>query len=888
MVKFSIIIPIYNSEKFLKECLDSVINQTFKDIEIICVDDGSTDHSKEILKEYKKNDNRVKVIEQTHQGQGIARNNALEIAQGEYINFLDSDDKLSENTLDSVYKFFNKHENINIVSIPIIYLNGKDHELNYKFQLNKEIINLDANSPHNTNQNYSSTQSKPIIQTSINSTFIKKEAIKNLKFNTKLVSDEGLIFINKILLSQNKIGLVKDGKYYFRNNNENSLTNTANNKKDYYNYRLTCFKEFINYSIKENDGKNREVPKFIQCAIIYSLKSFEESPDFPKEMNEKEINEFWEDLYYILDYIDENIILNSSIIKKTYLSHFLIYLKNHKEFHIETDDKNNILLKTKNHKINNLKHHKLYFDIIELKDGFLNLSGNIVSSCDSKVISIEAIKKYKGKKEVFKGKYIEYPRTPRKTDRYLGIDWRFNYNFEFKIPISKKGNTKIKFQTVYKKNGEKIIIKNELGFRKFAEISAYSHYYIKDSQILLYGDKSFNIIPYKYIKALRLEISAIKKILTSSEKYKFTSAFYRLLYLLLLPRMKNKEIYLFMDRRDNTGDNGEHLFRYAVEQNDNIKKYFAVEKTAKTYEKLKKEYGNKILEFGSFKHKFIYMFVDKFIGSQGYKNHINPFADKNLKLTQGISSPPVYFLQHGVGKYNMTNWLRKYDINFSLLLTVSDLDQKAFIENYNYDINIIQELGFPRYDNLTKENLKKEIVIIPTWRKPLKTEYDLLSSEYYSRWNNLLNNQKLIDFAKEKGYKIVYKPHPNSMKFLNLFKTEKITVDTNRRFHDILCESALMITDYSSVPFDFAYLKKPIIYYQYGDDGNFQGEPLIDDDASTFGPIIKEEDELINRIMKYIENNCKMEEKYKEKVDKFFKYNDKNNSKRVYDWILQH
>lgn len=379
MVKFSIIIPIYNSEKFLKECLDSVINQTFKDIEIICVDDGSTDHSKEILKEYKKNDNRVKVIEQTHQGQGIARNNALEIAQGEYINFLDSDDKLSENTLDSVYKFFNKHENINIVSIPIIYLNGKDHELNYKFQLNKEIINLDANSPHNTNQNYSSTQSKLIIQTSINSTFIKKEAIKNLKFNTKLVSDEGLIFINKILLSQNKIGLVKDGKYYFRNNNENSLTNTANNKKDYYNYRLTCFKEFINYSIKENDGKNREVPKFIQCAIIYSLKSFEESPDFPKEMNEKEINEFWEDLYYILDYIDENIILNSSIIKKTYLSHFLIYLKNHKEFHIETDDKNNILLKTKNHKINNLKHHKLYFDIIELKDGFLNLSGNIVS-----------------------------------------------------------------------------------------------------------------------------------------------------------------------------------------------------------------------------------------------------------------------------------------------------------------------------------------------------------------------------------------------------------------------------------------------------------------------------------------------------------------------------
>lgn len=899
MVEFSIIIPIYNSEKFLKECLDSVINQKFKDIEIICVDDGSTDKSKEILEEYKKNDNSVKVIEQTHQGQGIARNKGLEIAQGKYINFLDSDDKLSENTLDAVYKFFNKHKDIDIVSIPIVYSDGKDHELNYKFQLNKEIINLDVNSVKNTNQK-SSNQSKPIIQTSINSTFIKKEAIKDLKFDTKLVSDEGLIFINKILASQNKIGLVKDGKYYFRKNNENSLTNTANNKKDYYNYRLICFKELINYYIKENDevapnviksaldDKTNEIPEFIQGAITYSLKDFEKSPDFPKDMNKEEINEFWENLYYILDYIDEDIILNSSIIKKAYLSQFLIYLKNHKEFHIETDDKNNILLKTKNQKINNLKQHKLYFDIVELKDGFLNLSGNIVSSCDSKVITIEAIKKYKGKKEVFKGKYVEYPRTPRKTDRYLGIDWRFNYNFEFKIPISKKGNTKIKFRTVYEENGEKITIKNNLGFRKFAEISAYSHYYIKDSQILLYGDKSFKIIPYKYSKALRLEISAIKKILTSGEKYKFTSIFYRLLYLLSLPIMKKKEIYLFMDRRDNTGDNGEHLFRYATTQNDNIKKYFAVEKTAQTYKNLKNEYGSKILEFGSFKHKFIYMFVDKFMGSQGYKNHINPFADKNLKLFQGISSPPVYFLQHGVGKYNMTNWLRKYDINFSLLLTVSDLDYKGFVENYNYDEEIIQELGFPRYDNLTKENLKKEVVIIPTWRKPLKTADDLLSSEYYSRWNNLLNNQELIDFAKEKDYKIVYKPHPNSMKFLDLFKTDKVVVDTNRRFHDILCESALMITDYSSVPFDFAYLKKPIIYYQYGDDGNFQGEPLIDDDASTFGPIIKDDDELINKIKEYIKNDCKMEEEYKHKVDTFFKYTDKNNSKRVYEWILKH
>ncbi|WP_296870646.1 CDP-glycerol glycerophosphotransferase family protein, partial [uncultured Methanobrevibacter sp.] len=276
------------------------------------------------------------------------------------------------------------------------------------------------------------------------------------------------------------------------------------------------------------------------------------------------------------------------------------------------------------------------------------------------------------------------------------------------------------------------------------------------------------------------------------------------------------------------------------------------------------------------------------ISSQGYKKHINPFADYNLKLVQGISSPPVYFLQHGVGKYDMRSWLRKYDINFSLILTVSDYDWEAFVRTYNYDEKIIQELGFPRYDNLTNENLKKEIVIIPTWRKDIISEEALLSSEYFKRWNNLLNDKKVIDFANEKGYDIVFKPHPNSMRFLDSFDTENVTVDTERKFHDVLCESSLMITDYSSVNFDFAYLKKPVIYYQYGNDYHFEGDALIDDEVSTFGDIIDDENILSEKIIEYIDNDCKMEDKYISRVLKFFKFNDKNNSKRVYDWILKH
>lgn len=93
----SIVMPVYNCEKYLKESLDSILNQTYKNIELICVDDGSTDHSLDILNFYSKKDSRLKVYTQTNQGPSAARNKALDKAQGEYVSFVDSDDFLELN-----------------------------------------------------------------------------------------------------------------------------------------------------------------------------------------------------------------------------------------------------------------------------------------------------------------------------------------------------------------------------------------------------------------------------------------------------------------------------------------------------------------------------------------------------------------------------------------------------------------------------------------------------------------------------------------------------------------------------------------------------------------------------------------------------------------------
>lgn len=130
MPKVSIIVPIYNVDKYLKQCLDSCINQTLQDIEIICVNDGSTDNCLEIINEYALKDSRIKVINQDNQGLSMARNNGFEIATGEYILFVDSDDWLAPQCCELTYNQAKENNN------DFVYFNHAE----YLEKTNKIII----------------------------------------------------------------------------------------------------------------------------------------------------------------------------------------------------------------------------------------------------------------------------------------------------------------------------------------------------------------------------------------------------------------------------------------------------------------------------------------------------------------------------------------------------------------------------------------------------------------------------------------------------------------------------------------------------------------------------------------------------------------------------
>ena len=110
MAKISVVVPVYNVEKYLKECINSIINQTLEDIEIICVNDGSTDSSLEILNDYAKKDSRIIVINKSNSGYGHTMNMGLNAASGEYIGIIESDDFADKNMFEDLYKLAKEYD----------------------------------------------------------------------------------------------------------------------------------------------------------------------------------------------------------------------------------------------------------------------------------------------------------------------------------------------------------------------------------------------------------------------------------------------------------------------------------------------------------------------------------------------------------------------------------------------------------------------------------------------------------------------------------------------------------------------------------------------------------------------------------------------------------
>lgn len=287
----SIIIPVYNCEKYIEDCLNSVINQSYKNLEVIIVNDGSTDKGIDIIKRYLKNNKKWIFIDQKNSGLSVSRNNGFDASSGKYIFFLDSDDEIPNDAIEKLINCAIKN-NSDIVIGNMINYNSKGKYPNYTTKYIKNMTDV-------------SYKKFPKLLSFIHAAgkLYKRETIKDIKFIPKVKHEDNYYNLS-LYLKNTKISMISDDVYYhrIRENNENQITQNLN---------YESFKDLlINYErvIKENniDYKiNRILSKKMMNYVVLWVDKY----------NKKRAKLDIKKLFYLMD---KKITMNS--IQKLYLN----------------------------------------------------------------------------------------------------------------------------------------------------------------------------------------------------------------------------------------------------------------------------------------------------------------------------------------------------------------------------------------------------------------------------------------------------------------------------------------------------------------------------------------------------------------------------------------
>ena len=277
MAKVSVILPVYNVGEYLKECLDSLINQTLKDIEIICINDGSTDNSPEILEQYAQKDSRFIIVSQENRGQGIARNKGVEIAGGEYIQFIDPDDWVETDMLETLYRFAENNAS-KVVKFNYTEYNdytGMKKEHNFAEFIKKKYGYDLAKTPY---YSWKLLKDGCLYDLGLNvwSSFYSAEFIKenNIKFAPNKHAEDHL-FANEARLLADKVDYLDKSLYFYRRRKGSSVCQKTDDNFCIFD-NIELLKSFL---IEHNlyQELNDEFSKYVRVVLKWHYMVPEES-----------------------------------------------------------------------------------------------------------------------------------------------------------------------------------------------------------------------------------------------------------------------------------------------------------------------------------------------------------------------------------------------------------------------------------------------------------------------------------------------------------------------------------------------------------------------------------------------------------------------------------
>lgn len=373
-------------------------------------------------------------------------------------------------------------------------------------------------------------------------------------------------------------------------------------------------------------------------------------------------------------------------------------------------------------------------------------------------------------------------------------------------------------------------------------------------------------------------------------------------FLLAIPlaaiyRVRHKDLWLICDYELEARDNPYWLFKYIREHHPEQEIVYAISYTSPDYQRV--ACLGPTVPYGSLRHWVYYLAASKNISSQ--KGGKPNAAVCYVLEVSGLLKNTRIFLQHGIIKDDLS-YLYYRNTKMRMFVTSVPREYEFVRDTYGYPAGYVKMLGLARYDNLFPEKAEAPyILVMPTWRKWIAhTVSDSVESadcfsdtEFAKAWKALLTDP-FMTRLEEQNIQLIFYLHRNMQKFADFFTglSTNVTVavwpeyDCQTLMKKCLC----MITDYSSVAMDVAYMRKPVLYYQFDYEmfrKGHMGLGYYDYHEDGFGPVCETSDTLLHELEGVMKRNYEMEEKYRQRCDAFFYFHDRDYCKRNYEAIKE-
>lgn len=361
--------------------------------------------------------------------------------------------------------------------------------------------------------------------------------------------------------------------------------------------------------------------------------------------------------------------------------------------------------------------------------------------------------------------------------------------------------------------------------------------------------------------------------------------------------------WVFMDRDTQAQDNAEHLYRWVLKNRPDTNAWFVLRRNSADWDRLRRD-GFRLVAFGSFRHIMLLKNAHHLISSHVDHYVVHPF---DQKLYGG--EPWAYtFLQHGVTKDDISRWLNGKPI--SMIVSAAKAEYDAFVQDgtpYVLTARAAKLTGFPRHDSLLEKaravnNDQRTILVMPTWREYLMGKAvagnhrdlidDFENSSYVQAWGDYLKSPRLHEWAARTGGRIVFVPHPNLEAHVERMGVpESVDVKTyaSSDVQEIIAHARILITDYSSLAFEAAYIETPVVYYQFDAEEFFSRHPhrpgYFNYREDGFGPVSATVSDAVDATIELLSGRSEMAKMYAGRARAFFPVRDGRNCERTYNAI---